>query len=318
MPTDITSAEGLWAISCYYNPLGYASRLLNYHRFRRELKVPLVTVEWSLDGSTDLGPQDADVLIQVESPDLLWQKERLLNLAIEAVPSSCDKIAWLDCDLVFEDEGWAERVVRLLDTFPLVQTFSNLYEMPRQTGPGKLDAQNAYAKVLGIMSALAAGTVDLDMRRGNIRLTPGCASGGAWAATRQVMQAHGNFYDACILGSGDRAMFCAAVDRSADAIDYLHMNEPWAEHYLHWARSCHEAIRGEIGFAEGNVFHLWHGSLADRSYADRHKALQCFAFNPQQDIAMSPSGCWRWDSAKYEMHQHVRDYFQSRREDEVA
>lgn len=317
MPANTAFSDGLWAITCYYNPLGYASRLANYHRFRAELKVPLVTVEWSLHGSTDLVEGDAEILIQVESPDLLWQKERLLNLAIEAVPRSCDKIAWLDCDLVFEDEAWAEDVVRLLDEFPLVQPFSTLYEMPQQTGPGKLDSTHAYATVRGIMSALAAGAVSLDVLRGNIRMTPGCASGGAWAASRRVMQAHGNFYDACVLGSGNRAMFCAAVDRSADASEYLQMNEPWAEHYASWARSCYEAVRGQIGFTGGSIYHLWHGSLADRRYADRHKAFQRFAFNPYQDIAIGSSGCWRWDSAKHDMHQYVRDYFQSRREDDV-
>jgi hypothetical protein len=49
MPSDTSSADGLWAITCYYNPLGYAGRLANYHRFRQELRLPLVTVEWSRD-----------------------------------------------------------------------------------------------------------------------------------------------------------------------------------------------------------------------------------------------------------------------------
>jgi hypothetical protein len=315
MPPDAVSEEPLWAITSYYNPLGYDSRLNNYHRFREGLSVPLIAVEWSCDGNTDLGPGDADVLIQVESPDVLWQKERLLNLALEAVPRSCTAIAWLDCDLVFEEADWAQRAVKLLDTFPLVQPFSTLYEMPWRQDQGKLDPKNAYASALGIMSALSTGAVDRDVLRGNLRLTPGCASGGAWVASREVLEAHHNFYDACILGSGNRAMFCAAVNRFDDAIDYLVMNESWAEHYRIWARSCYEAIRGDIGFTEGCVFHLWHGNLADRNYAGRHKAFQRFAFDPYQDIAIAPSGCWRWDSVKHDMHQYVGDYFKFRRED---
>jgi hypothetical protein len=80
-------------------------------------------------------------------------------------------------------------------------------------------------------------------------------------------------------------------------------------------RSCYEAIRGDIGFTEGSVFHLWHGSLTDRSYAARHKAFQRFAFDPHRDIAIAAAGCWRWNSDKHDMHQYLRDYFQSRRED---
>jgi hypothetical protein len=132
------------------------------------------------------------------------------------------------------------------------------------------------------------------------------------------MEAHANFYDSCILGSGNRAMFCAAVNRFGDAIDYLRMNEPWAEHYSSWARTCWESIRGNIGFTEGGVFHLWHGSLENRKYADRHKALRHFGFDPGQDIAIGSSGSWLWDSPKPEMHRYVREYFESRREDDTA
>jgi hypothetical protein len=130
------------------------------------------------------------------------------------------------------------------------------------------------------------------------------------------MAAHGNFYDTCILGSGNRAMFCAAVNRFDDAKDYLQMGESWTEHYMGWARSCYDAVRGEIGFIEGGVFHLWHGRLTERRYADRHVALKRFDFDPQHDIVVDEGGCWRWSSAKNEMHEYVRSYFESRREDD--
>ena len=39
----------LWAITCYFNPVGYRRRLENYRMFRQRLKVPLVAVELSFD-----------------------------------------------------------------------------------------------------------------------------------------------------------------------------------------------------------------------------------------------------------------------------
>jgi hypothetical protein len=56
--------------------------------FRANLGAPLVTVELSFDGRFELTDQDADVLIQLCGGALLWQKERLLNLALKAVPSN--------------------------------------------------------------------------------------------------------------------------------------------------------------------------------------------------------------------------------------
>src|SRR6516165_1424185 len=96
----------LWAITSYFNPSGYRNRLENYRLFREHLAVPLVTVEWAHDGCFALGPEDADVLVQVSGGDVLWQKERLLNVALRHLPDECDSVAWLDCDVIFDNEAW--------------------------------------------------------------------------------------------------------------------------------------------------------------------------------------------------------------------
>jgi hypothetical protein len=43
--------------------------------------------------------------------------------------------------------------------------------------------------------------------------------------------------------------------------------------------------------------------------------LSRFDFDPFHDVALDPSGCWRWNDNKPEMHQYVRGYFESRKED---
>src|SRR5262245_42591250 len=80
----------LWAITSYFNPAGYRNRRENYRLFRERLAVPLVTVEWARDGRFALGPEDAEVLVQVSGGDVLWQKERLLNVALRHLPDDCD------------------------------------------------------------------------------------------------------------------------------------------------------------------------------------------------------------------------------------
>ena len=93
----------LSAITCYFNPVGYRRRLENYRIFRQRLKAPLVTVELSFGGGFHLSSQDADILVQLRSPSILWQKERLLNVALKS-PGRCNKVAWLDCDILFEND----------------------------------------------------------------------------------------------------------------------------------------------------------------------------------------------------------------------
>ena len=51
----------MWAITSYYNPVGYRRRLANYGLFRANIGVPLVTVELSFDDRFELTDQDADI-----------------------------------------------------------------------------------------------------------------------------------------------------------------------------------------------------------------------------------------------------------------
>ena len=55
----------MWAITAYFNPVGYKRRLSNYRMFRANLGAPLATVELSFDGRFELTERDADLLIQI-------------------------------------------------------------------------------------------------------------------------------------------------------------------------------------------------------------------------------------------------------------
>ena len=100
-------AQPLWAITSYFNPMRYGRRLANYRLFREHLPLPLITVELSFGGQEefDLREGEADVLIQLRGQDVLWQKERLLNVGLGALPSECTKVVWFDCDVVFGEDS---------------------------------------------------------------------------------------------------------------------------------------------------------------------------------------------------------------------
>jgi len=68
--------KGVWAITSYFNPVGYTRRRQNYFAFRRHLKIPLATVEVAFHDDFDLPPDAADILIRLRYAGLLWQKER--------------------------------------------------------------------------------------------------------------------------------------------------------------------------------------------------------------------------------------------------
>src|SRR5829696_2540334 len=309
--------QPLWAITSYFNPMRYGRRLANYRTFREHLAVPLITVELSFGGEEfDLREGAADILIQLRGRDVLWQKERLLNVGLGALPSECTKVVWLDCDVIFGDDSWAEKVSGLLDEFVLVQAFSRVHHLPGDLPLGEASPANAEFSQSSTASAVASGISARAClsRPPRSRVQDRNSNGYAWAARRELLDEHG-FYDARIVGSGDRAMAAAAYGIFDMVVADHGMNERQEEHYLAWARPYFESVGGAVSFADYDLFHLWHGEMRDRWYGERHEGLRRFLFDPYEDIAIDENGSWRWDSDKPQMHHYVKEYFVSRRED---
>jgi len=228
---------------------------------------------------------------------VLWQKERLLNLALRLLPARCEMVAWLDCDIVFASADWAARACAALEAVPLVHLFHARHEAPRDWAPDP--------PTRGWPPRQPVGRVPDEARRGMPRrhLRAGQPAVARFvgrprlASRRDTLDAHG-FYDAFIVGGGDRAMLCAALGESHRLAASVRMNAQRTAHYRAWAQACFERVRGRVGCIPGHVLHLWHGDLADRKQRERHHHLAQFDFDPVADLAVAPSGAWRWNSAK--------------------
>jgi hypothetical protein len=305
-------SQSLWAITCYFNPVGYRRRLENYRTFRQHLTVPLVAVELSFGEEFQLACGDADILVQLHSSAVLWQKERLLNVALKSLPKACDKVAWLDCDIIFESGDWVEAASRALDDFALVHLFHERHELPMDFRPDT-PHWNASLTSQSVVQKLALEEITAQewcLTGGPLKGT----SGLAWASRRDTLDEHG-LYDACIVGGGDRAILFAALGMVDHLVQSWEMSPRSAEHYREWANLYFQGLRGRIGYVRGGIFHLWHGDLHNRRHLERHLLFARFDFDPFVDIVLDGDGCWRWNSDKPEMHAFVKHYFESRQED---
>lgn len=316
--TDRRSGK-IWAITCYFNPAGYRQRLANYRVFRRRLRVPLLCVEWSTDGSYDLHDDDADQLIRVQGGDVMWQKERLLNLGVSQLPDDCVYVAWVDCDVVFERDDWLHRACDALRRYRLVHLYSRRHNLAANvdiTDNGRLASDSIASSAESVIHKRRQGqTTPGDFLDADAPLKYRTTVGLAWAAHRELLLRHG-LYDACVLGSGDRVILAAAMGQLDWGVRVVQMNPRWAAHFCAWARPFSEAIKGRVGCLAGTIAHLWHGEMRDRRYGERHHVLRQHQFDPTLDLTQDNSGVWRWDSPKSAMHRQVFDYFTQRREDE--
>lgn len=261
------------AITSYYNPLGWKSRLENYKVFRKQLHSRLVTVELTLPDQKPV----IDDAIQLKSPDILWQKERLLNVALENLPPDCTAVAWIDADLVWEQD-WQPELEHKLQDHDLIQLFSSCYR----------DQE---------------GIVEVPISRG------GTSRGLAWAARREDLEQI-QFFDICVLGGGDSAFYygCKGIE---DTFPINHMSPSLKAGWLQWSLKARETFK-KIDCLELECKHLFHGFRINRSYKSRW--LKLSDFDPK--CLMNVGGAWRWnDAGRKKFAARFHEYFVNRQED---
>lgn len=297
----------LWAITSVFNPSGFRRRVENYRRFRKALPVPLATIELGFEGRWHLARDDAELYVAVGDGDVLWQKERLLNLLLPRLPAECRYVAWLDADVLLASPDWPRRTVETLERAPVAQLFSKV----RYRGPeGALPQQGmTVASVAAAIQERGAAASVLESVTDRSNGAP--AAGMAWAARRDLLERHG-FFDASVIGGGDTALACAAYGVAASAVRLHRMNPMQAARYAAWADPFARDVAGKVGLVDGEIHHLWHGELSARDAGGRHVALAAQGFDPAADLVAGAQGAWRWASAKPALHALLRDYFAMR------
>lgn len=292
------------AVCCHFNPTGSVQRVRNYERFRRLIDrggIPLVTVELAFgDNPFDL-PQGREI-IQIRGGDVMWQKERLLQIGAErALDEGFRKLVFLDADVVFGDDDWIGRVSRRLDSTPVLQCFSK--------------AIRNFADTVLVQNSAVSNVMD----RG---LKPGPAKGIAWGVSAEIFEKAG-LYQHCIVGGGDTAFAFAALGiakgdtRRAEILPRPlfmdHGGKLMSDHYMNWADRLYRAAGGGCGYVEQTVFTLSHGSREGRNYVDRHRILE--GFDPEKEVTVDPCGAFVWTEAEKDRAGKVEAYFRDRQED---
>ena len=325
--------DPLWVITSYYNPAKYETRRDNFHVFRKYLNAPLMVVELARSGEHHMTKDDGDIVLSLVGEDRIWQKERLLNIALAELPQHVEYVAWVDCDVIFEDEDWAAKAKqRLSRNDGLLQLFETSVHLPRAADIRGLSPATCarYAPVMrgvAIASALAASEFDENeaklvqardqpnlFERYRLSERSNCY-GMAWAAHRSTIAASG-FYDRNVVGGGDAVQAFAAIARLDNYWDMRHHTQAHKRDQLNWVEGAKSSgLFSTVDALGHRLYHMWHGSIEDRDYRGRYKILHRNDFDPAKDIAHSANGTWAWSDPHGVLANEVGAYFFSRRED---
>ena len=192
-------SSDLWVITSYFNPCRYRTKRANFNSFMAGLDAVganVLTVELAF-GDDEFELPESDRVLRLRGAGLMWQKERLLNIAAATLPRSCRKIAWLDCDVIFGRKDWLQLTSDALEHHMVVQPFETVARLPpgHRLYAGQGEKYRSFAHMFETKPRIAQTTMSKDHGH----------TGFAWAARRELFEQCG-LYDACLTGSGDHLM----------------------------------------------------------------------------------------------------------------
>lgn len=313
-------------ITPFFNPGRHENKVDNLRKFRASVKaqgLQMLCVELVFGGADvhyQLRDNDCEILIQrrTTSGNTLWQKERLLNIALDNLPNTVDKVMWLDSDLIFLNDDWVPETAELLDRYAVVQPFGWMTYLPA-SAEGKC-VEYAMTKLSMLPLGQGVGAVyhsgglgiqsfpDMCFRSNFLLGHPGFA----WAARREVITAAG-FYDRSIIGGGDRIMLFAFSGH------YPGMTKKMPPAMVKDVRAFGRKVTPMVGpsnmsYTPGVVLHIWHGDRANRDYTNRYQILLSNHYDPAVDVDVNADGILEWKSQKLRLHKQVSEYFNNRKE----
>lgn len=291
----------LRCVTCYFNVNNSEKVRNNFIEFRKHFNAPLTVVELAFNDQP-FWIEDA-IQIRGDDSNMMWQKERLINIGIESLPSNVDKVAWIDADIIFEDLSWFKKTEERLDHVPVCQLFSKVYEENSNNDPVNNDFGYVFKKVKQGNNSLVEDYEPKDIGK----------TGLAWAANRSEIPDGIN--DFGIVGNSDiyqlLAWEGAWQSQYYDLLHPTHRKEVLDTSFFEFLR-----IKSKLGCVLGTIKHLEHGTMTNRRYLEKQQILYDHEFNLENDIAIGENGLWQWTSDKPQLHDDVKQIFYSRNEDQ--
>lgn len=273
----------LWGVAAFFVPQLATARKDNYMKFRAANKkqgLKLLVVELAFGNRPfQLTNKDADLLIQLRSDTILWHKEALINIGIKQLPQDCDKVVWLDTEIIFTDNSWIAKTADMLEKYKILHLFKTVVFLNKK---GNICSRSC----TGLFPYLA-----------NEDCSYVTNPGLAWGARREVIQKC-KIYDAMVLGGGDNLFLHGLFNGFPDILRFCSNN--LLRHYKEWSNKISDEIKGSFYYLDSEVTHLYHGNIPYMLYHIRDKWYRKYLFDPYEDIERDSNGCWDLKNRKIE------------------
>ena len=272
-----------------FNPAKSKKLISNYFTMMEKLEpynLPIFTLELVFN---DREPEILGAY-HVYGHSYMFHKERLCRLLEQQVPEKYKKIAFMDTDLFYDNINWYYQTSKLLDTYDVVQMFENAHWMNSKNTEKELTRKSV---------------LFMKEEEFNFKYHPGFA----WAFRREYYNDVG-FFDWAVSGSGDTLSSAKWLNKTLP-LNFKSLPRPLHTEYIKYFNKPNPKI---TYLKDVNIYHLYHGSRANRQYSQRHEMLFI-----NQDIKelvfLNNQGIYEWTN-KSKWNELFLNYFINRKDDE--
>jgi hypothetical protein len=309
-PDHLHHEGPLPVVTTLFNAARWRTRWKHYEDFARRVDQAgglLYTVEVAF-GDRAFVLEPGERIIQFRTDTELWLKENAINVGVQFVTADnpqWTKVAWVDADMRFARDDWADETKHRLEHYDIVQMWSQYVDVDA-------NYELVNKPIPSFIGVYASGKPRKEVKMHGYRYGYPGAPGLAWACTRHAWDTFGGLLDVTILGAGDWYMAHALVDElSVDPRNhpaYVKAIKGWRDRAL--------LLRKNVGVVPGLALHYWHGPKALRKYGTRETILIDEQYDPTAHLTKNAAGLWEFNQfTPITLRDRVRNYLHERNED---
>ena len=307
---DLATQNVLHVVTMISNSARYHSRYRLFREFQERMaktaNVKLYVVEIAFgDRQFEVTEKGNPQHLQLRTSQEIWHKENAISVGVKhLLPADWKYMAWVDADVTFLNDNWAQETMQALQHHDLVQPWSECMD----TGP----YGNTNQLFKSFASLVAKG---IRQQAHKDEPYPYGHSGFAWACTRVFWENVGGLMEFPILGSADHHMAWASVNQ-VDRSIHQKMTDAFKRRCHDWQRNAFRVTHGHLGYVPGTIIHSFHGPKQKRFYRERWQILVEHRFDPDTDLRKDGQGLLLVVN-KPHLLQACHEYFASRAEDSI-
>jgi len=290
-----------YVICVMFNPARSRSSIKLYLNFKRQMErfgVKLITIECAYeDAPFTLTRQNYEPHnIQVSTQSAFFQKERLINLALNKLPNDAKYVVWCDCDVEFLNPLWVSDTIKALHVFKTVQVFDDVVSLGHNGEEIKKErgfAAQLYEKPDMDKNAFESSTI---------------TCGYAWGFRMEALKEIGGLLDFSPLGNCEKIMAYCLAKRMDDYVpSNLHAN--FKELVKAWQKKTSVTFSAGIGFIPGTIRVSRSFGRKDRKSFDKLEILQGNNFDPKNDLFKDDNELYYLDFQKVKLKNDLKNHF---------